>query len=139
MILDSKLDFSTHVKEAIFKARRRTGMIRYMPKYLSRDNIKIYKLYVRPYLDYGDIVYHKHDPEFAHDMTKRLERIQYSAALAVSGAWRGTNIDRPFEELGWESLCYRGWYRRLRHFFKLTISQSPEYLYDQLVPSFSQI
>ena len=33
-------------------------------------------------------------------MTKRLERIQYSAALAVSGAWRGTNIDRLYEELG---------------------------------------
>ena len=35
-------------------------------------------------------------------MTKRLERIQYSAALAVSGAWRGTNIDKLYEELGWE-------------------------------------
>ena len=30
MILDSKLDFSSHVKEAIIKARRETGMIRYM-------------------------------------------------------------------------------------------------------------
>ena len=32
MISDSKLDFSTHVKEAIVKARRGTGMIRYMAK-----------------------------------------------------------------------------------------------------------
>ena len=135
MILDSELDFSTHVKEAIFKARRGIGMIRYMPKYVSRDvRDQIYKFYVRPYLDYSDI---EHDPEFTHDMIKRLERIQYSAALAVSGAWRGTN--RLFEELGWQSLCYRGWYRRRRHFFKLTINQSPAYLYDQLVPPFSQI
>ena len=108
MILDSKLDFSTHVKEAIVKVRRGTGVIRYMAKYVSRDvRDQIYKLCVRPYLDYGDIIYHKHDPEFTHDMTKRLEIIQYSAALAVSGAWRGTNIDRLYEELGWESLYYR--------------------------------
>ena len=134
MILDFKLDFSAHVKEAIVKARRGTGMIRYMAKYVSRDvRGPIYKLYVRPHLDYGDIIYHKHDPEFTHDMTKRLERIQYSAALAVRGAWRGTNIDRFYEDLGWESLYYHRWYRRLCHFFKLTMNQSPVYLY-QLVP-----
>ena len=109
-------------------------MIRYMAKYVSRDvRDQIYKLYVRPHLDYGDIIYHKHDLELTHDMTKRLERIQYSAALAVSGAWRSTNIDRLYEELGWESLYYRRWYRRLCHFFKLTMNQSPTYFY-QLVP-----
>ena len=37
-------------------------------------------------------------------MTKRLEGIQYSATPVVSGAWRGTNVDRLYEELGWESL-----------------------------------
>ena len=88
---------------------------------------------VRLHLDYSDIVYHWHDAEFTHDMTKRLERIQYSAALADSGTWRGTNIDRLYEELVWESLYYCRWYRKLRHFFKLAMDQSPVYLY-QLVP-----
>ena len=67
-------------------------MMRYMAKYVSR--------YVRD----QTYIYHKHDPEFTHDMTKILWRIQYSAALVVSGAWRGANIDRLYEELGWESL-----------------------------------
>ena len=125
MILDSKLDFSAHVKEAIVKARRGIGMIRHMAKYVSRDvSDQICKLYVRPYIDYGDIIYHKHDPEFTHDMTKRLGRIQYSAALVVSGAWRATNIDRLYEEVGGR-VSYRRWYRRLCHFFKLTMNQSP--------------
>ena len=105
MILDSKLDFSAHVKEAIIKARRGIGMIRYIAKYISRDvRDQIYKLCVRPHLDYCDIIYHKHDPEFTHDMTKRLERIKCSAAPAVNGAWRGINIDRLYEELVWKSL-----------------------------------
>ena len=134
MIFHSKLDFSAHVKEAIVKASKGIGMIRYMVKYVSRDVYdQIYKLYVRPHLDYSDIIYHSHDPELTHDMTKRLERIQYSAALAVSEAWRGTNIDRLYEEQGWESLYYRRWYRRLCHFFKVIMNQSPTNLY-QLVP-----
>ena len=36
MILDSKLNFSTYMKEAIVKARRGIGMIPYMAKYVSR-------------------------------------------------------------------------------------------------------
>ena len=93
---------------------------------------------IRPHLDYGDIIYHKHDPEFTYDKTKRLERIKYSAALAVSGAWRGTNIDWLYEEIGWESLYYRRQYRRRCHFFKLTMNQSPAYL-CQLVPPLRSI
>ena len=38
-----------------------------------------------------DIIYHKPKPGMQLDATKRLEQTQYSAALAVTGAWRGTN------------------------------------------------
>ena len=74
------------------------------------------------------------NPKFSHDMTKRLERIQYSAALAVSGTWRSTNIDRPYEQLGWKSVYYHRWYKGLCHFFKLTMNQSPAYLYQLVSP-----
>ena len=113
MILDSKLNFESHVKEAIIKAARRgIGMIRYPSKYVSRHVLdQIYKLYVRPHLDYGDIIYHKPDPEMRLNITKRLDRTQYTAALAVTFAWRGTNRLRLYGELGWETLCQRGWYR----------------------------
>ena len=67
---------------------------------MSRDVLdQIYKLYVRPHLDYGDIIYHKYDPEFELDFTKKLESTQYSAALAVSGVWHGTNTDKLYEDL----------------------------------------
>ena len=36
--------------------------------------------------------------------TQRLEQTQYSAALAVTGAWRGTNRQRLYDELGWNFL-----------------------------------
>ena len=135
MILDSKLDFQSHTKEAIIKARRGIGMIRYLSKYVSRDALdQIYKLYARPHLDYGDIIYHRDDPHMQMNFTQRLEQTQYSAALAVTGAWRGTSRQRLYDELGWETLYHRRWYRRLCHFFKLVRSHSPEYLFSEIPP-----
>ena len=74
MKLDSKLTILSHIKDAIAKARRGVGIIRFLSKYVSRDVLdQIYKLYVRPNLDYGDIIYHRYDPEFKLDFTKWLE------------------------------------------------------------------
>ena len=102
MILDSRLNFNSHVREKIISARKGIGVIRYLSKYVSRNVLdQMYKLYVGPHLDYGDIIYHKHDPDLKLDFTKKLESTQYSAALAVSGAWRGTSRQKLYDELGW--------------------------------------
>ena len=85
---------------------------------------QMYKLYIRPHMDYGDIIYH--DQKML--LSRKLESIQYEAALAVSGAWRGTNTDRLLEELGWETLDNRRWYRRLCLFYKIVNDQAPKYL-----------
>ena len=73
MIIDSKLNFQSHIREAIIKARRGIGIIHYLSKHVSRDVVdQIYKLYVRPHLDYGDIIYYTYDPEFKLDFTKKI-------------------------------------------------------------------
>ena len=97
MISDSKLNFDSHVREAIIKARRGIGIIRYLSKYVSRDVLdQIYKLYVRSHLDYGNKIYY--DPEYTFKLTKKLEPDSIlTAALAVSGSWRETNMDRLLE------------------------------------------
>ena len=41
------------------------------------------------------------------DITKKLERVQYTAALTVTDACRDTNRQRLYEELGWKALCDR--------------------------------
>ena len=122
MILDSSLNFQSHVREKTVSARRGIGVIRYMSRYVTHDILdQMYKLY---------IVYHKYEPEPNLDFTTKLEATQYTAAIAVSGAWRGTNKYKLYEELGWESLYHRRWYRRLTHFFKLKNICSPLYLYN---------
>ena len=36
-----------------------------------------------------------------------LKRIQYDAALAITGSWKGENLNKIYNELGWESLTDR--------------------------------
>ena len=60
------------------KSQREIGIITYLSKYISREVLdQVYKLYIRPHLDYGDIIYHL-------EFTKKLEQNQYSAALVVT-------------------------------------------------------
>ena len=57
-----------------------------------------------------------------------LERTQYQAALAVSGAWKGTSRTKIYDELGWETLDQRRMFRRLTQFYKIMTGLTPEYL-----------
>ena len=72
--------------------------------------ITIYKSFIRPHLDYGNIVY---DRAFNESFHKYLESIQYNAAIAITGAIRGTSSEKLFQELGFESLKSRRWLRKL--------------------------
>ena len=133
VILDDKLNFQSHIKEAVAKARRGIGIIKYLSRYVNREVLdQVYKLRVRPHLDYGDILYHKYDPEIRQDFTRKLEQVQYCAALAVSGAWKGRSGQKVLQELGWETLYQRRWYRRLCHFFNLRKRMSPAYLFNEI-------
>ena len=66
-----------------------------------------------------------------------MESIQYNAALAITGAIRGTSTEKLNQELGLESLRKRRWYRKLCYFFKIFEGQSPEYLF-RILPSVSK-
>ncbi len=59
VLLDSNLSFSAHINSAITKSRKGVGLLKYFSNYLPRHTLnEINKLYVRPYLDYGDVIYH---------------------------------------------------------------------------------
>ena len=67
----------------------------------------------RSHLDYADIIY---DKLFNDAFKDKLEKVQYSTALIITGAIKGTSRERLFKELGLESLCDRRWYRKLVFF-----------------------
>ena len=57
----------------------------------------------------------------------KLESVQYSAALAVTWAWKGTSRDKLYDELGWESLHFQRLSRRLIPFYKIVNNLTPDY------------
>ena len=60
--------------------------------------------------------------------TSRLERVQYKACLAITGAIQGTSRERLYKELCLESLNDRIWVRKLTFFYKIVKGNSPQYL-----------
>ena len=92
MFLDSKLDFDEQIKGLFEKTSKSIGLIRKIRNFLPRPNLlQIYKFFVRLHLDYGDIIY---DKAFIGYFQKKLESIQYNAALAITGAIRGTSREK---------------------------------------------
>ena len=58
LILDKKLNFKNHLSEKISKANKGLGVIKRLYKFLPRASlVNIYRAFVRPHLDYGDIIY----------------------------------------------------------------------------------
>ena len=125
MFLDSKLNFSEHLKSIFQKPNKTIGLL------LPRAPLIIYKSFIKPHLDYGDMIY---DQTFNMSFQQKMESIQYNAALAITGAIRGSSREKLYQELGLETLQQRRWYRKLCCFYKILKSQSPKYLYS-IIPT----
>ena len=125
VILDSKLIFDEHLKMVSLKISKTLGLLRKLQNLLPRSAlITIYKAFVSPHLDYGDILY---DQAYNMSFHHKQESIQYNACLAITGAIRGTSQENLYQELGLESLQLRRWYRKLVMFYKIYKSKSPQY------------
>ena len=140
LTLDTKLSFVHHINEKTAIAKKGIGVIKYLSKFVSVKTLdQIYKAFVRPHLDYCDVVYHIPPNINLFDSTisltcsmEKVERVQYQAALAVTGCWQGTNRNKLYEELGWESLSDRRWVRRMILFYKMLRYNYPVYLYEHI-------
>ena len=130
MILDAKLDFQENIKNILTKINKTTGLLRKLQNILPRESLlTISKSFVRPHLDYGDVIY---DQSYNNTFHQKMESIQYNAALAITGAIRGSSREKLYQELGLESLQQRRWYRKLCYIFKLTKNKSPKYLFNYI-------
>ena len=70
----------------------------------------IYKSFIRPHLDYGDVIYDRASKESCHQV---LKFPKYNTAIAIIGAIRGTSSENLSQKLGLETLKTRTWLRKL--------------------------
>ena len=130
MILDNKLNFQEHLKNTLNKVNKTIGLLRKLQNILPLEPLlTIYKSFVRPHLDYGDVIYDQH---YNNSFHQKLESIQYNAALAITGALSGSFRKKNYQELHLESLHQWRCFRKTCYFFKITKNQSPKYLFDEV-------
>ena len=91
--------------------------------------LTIFRSFIRPHLDYGDIIYDKAYNESFH---AKLESLQYNASLAITGAIKGSSTEKIYEELGLETLKSRRWYRKMSFLYKVLKNESPSYLFQNI-------
>ena len=116
LFLDPKLSFDGHIWCILIKTRKIIGLIKKLqPIVLRTASLTIYKSFLRPHLDYGNVIY---DFAFKESFQNKLESVQYNSTLAITGAIRGSSREKLYQELGLESLKARQWYQKLCFFKK---------------------
>ena len=82
------VDFKKHIQNGLNKVSKTIGLLRKLQKILPRPPlITIYKSFIRPHVDYGDIIYNQ---VYNVSFHQKVESIQYNA-LAITGAIKGTS------------------------------------------------
>ena len=122
IILDTKLIFNEYLNIVSSKINETSGLLRKIRNLLPRSAlITIYKVFVRPQFDHGDILY-----EQAYNMSfhQKLESVQCSACLDIAGAIRDTSKEQPFQKLDLELLKLRRSYKKLGIFYKIHKKES---------------
>ena len=111
MFLDFKLSFNEYLESVFAKANRGIAILRKLQSVLPREALlTIYKSFIRPHFDYGDVIY---DQSYNDSFHSKLESYQYKAALAMTGATKGPSTEKLYQELGIEHLRSKRWFRKL--------------------------
>ena len=131
LILDEKLNFNAHMKNTLDKVTKCIGILRKLRLYVPRHSlINMYKSFIRSQIEYADVVY---DQPRNVTFCDKIESIQYNAALAITGAVRGSSMEKLYQELGLEYLSARRWYKRLCLLHKVIYKTAPAYL-QNIIP-----
>ena len=83
MVLDTKLNFSFHLKNAENNVNKTKGLIRKLQNPLPKASlITFFRSFIRPHLDHRDMIY---DRAYNTSFHQDIESIQCNAALAITG------------------------------------------------------
>ena len=123
MFLDFKLCFNGHLEKKLAKINRGITRLRKLQSMLSREALlTIYKSFICPHFDYGDVIY---DKTYNDSFHSKLEPYQYKAILVMTGAIKRSSTEKLYQELEIEHLRSRRWFKKLCLFYKMLKKKSP--------------
>ena len=114
MILDSKVSYENRLQSVFSGVNKTIGLLRkFQPTLPIKSLVTIYKSFIRPHLDCGDVIYDRASNESFH---QRLESLQYSAAIAITRTIRGASSEKLLQDLDLEIIKSTCWLRKLCFF-----------------------
>ena len=123
------MQWQDHINYIVDKAQSRLKLLRSQKFYLNRKSLqKIYFVFIRPILEYADVVWDNCNQQQAQE----LEKIQLEAARIVTGTTKLVEISKLYKEIGWLKLSQRRDLHKLYLFYKMQNGLSPEYLCNLL-------
>ena len=131
IILNNTCTWNEHLESVCKKAWLRINIMRKLKFTLERKSLEIiYKIFVRPILEYGDIIWCNINQE----QKNLLDKIQNEACRIISGTTKLVSLRELSRETFFESLEVRRKKHRLITFYKMYHGLAPTYL-SCLVPS----
>ena len=128
------MSWSPHIAQIVAKVSKKVSVFNSLKFKLPRQILDvIYKSFIRPSLEYADVVWHN----CSVSDSRLIERVQYECSLTVSGAVRGSSYSSLLQELGWEKLSDRRYIHSLVLFYKIVNGQARQYLTNLLPPAVS--
>lgn len=130
IVFSNDCSWHEHLEYIKAKAWARINVMRKLKFQLDRRSLEIiYISFIRPLLEYADIVWDNCSQYEADE----LEKIQNEAARIVTGATKLVSVNSLLLETGWEKLSSRRKKHKLIMLYKMQNDISPEYL-SSLVP-----
>jgi hypothetical protein len=124
----SDLSWQEHISDIVDKANRRLGILKSLKYKLDRLSLeRIYLGFIRPLLEYGDIIW-----DGPGDVLNPLETVQLNAARIVIGATARCSTQGLYDETKWDTLANRRAHHRLTLMYKVNNGMTPSYLRDLL-------
>ena len=138
VVLSSDCSWHQHIKYITDKAWNRINIMRKLKFKLNRKSLEIiYIAFIRPLLEYGDIIwdkctqYEKKKKKKKKKKKTNLTKIQNEAARIATGTTKLVSIYAIYSEVRWDSLQQRR--NNLTLFYNMTHNLTLEYL-SSLVP-----
>ena len=130
VVLQSNAKWKTHIQQITTRAQQRVDIMRSYTRTLDRYSLtKIYICYIRPLLEYADVVW----AGLMGQEQDQLESVQLAAMRTITGAKRGTSHHELYSETGLEHLEERPQNHRLVLLYKIINEETTEVL-RQRVP-----
>ena len=134
--LSNDCTWHQHINYIKEKAWFRVNVMRKLKFKLDRKSLEIiYTAFIRPLLEYGDVIW----DNCAEYEKADLDKIQNEAARIATGATKLVSLYILSNEIGWETLEQRRKNHRLTLFYKMVYNITPYYLSNLIPPTVSNL